>query len=185
VAECRATGGKDSEWTRTIEVTMRGPRYLSLLATDNFSCGGPHPDYSLVALVYDLATGAPVNWKRLLPAALAQDTRTDTAGDGTVLGEVVSPALLTRVVEAARAEPMSDPECPDALVESTRGFLLWPDAQAGGIVAQPVGLPHAVDACANPIVIATPEMRKLGIDAGLVDAIEQAHRQNLHDKTAK
>lgn len=83
VAECHATGGKDSEWTRTIEVTMRGPRYLSLLATDNFSCGGPHPDYSLVALVYDLATGAPVNWKRLLPAALAQDTRTDTAGDGT------------------------------------------------------------------------------------------------------
>lgn len=83
----RPVGGEDGDWSRTITVTMRGPRYLSLLATDGWFCGGAHPDNSMVALVYDLAAGAPVNWKRLLPAALAQDTTTDTAGDGTVLGE--------------------------------------------------------------------------------------------------
>src|SRR5277367_5886663 len=48
--------GKDptsGDWTRKVEVTMDGPRFLSLLATDESFCGGAYPDSDQMALVFD------------------------------------------------------------------------------------------------------------------------------------
>lgn len=183
-ADCRAAGGKDGAWSRTVGVTMRGPHYLSLVAVDEWYCGGAHPDTGTTALVYDLDTGAPVNWRRLLPPALVEGTATDTAGDGTVLGKVLSAALRTRYVKAATAQSI-DPDCTDVLADPGLGFLLWPDADADGLAVQPAGLPSAVAACGPPIVIPLAELRTLGVDAGLLQAIDEAHRQGWYDKTPK
>ena len=67
---CRAEGGPNSSWERTIRTPMRGPGFLSVVIVDNAFCGGAHPNVSTMAIVYDLATGAPVDWTALLPATL-------------------------------------------------------------------------------------------------------------------
>ena len=50
--DCLANVDKpsDADYERTIWVTMRGPRYLGFLASDNADCGGAHPDTSQMAL---------------------------------------------------------------------------------------------------------------------------------------
>ena len=64
-------GPRDGEWQRTVTVAMSGPGYLTLVASDNCYCGGAHPDGGSFALAYDLRTGSPLNWERLLPKTLA------------------------------------------------------------------------------------------------------------------
>src|SRR5438105_4089957 len=81
------------DWTRTISVAMRGPRFLSLVAADSWFCGGAYPDTDRFSLVYNLSTGAPVDWSKLFPTALVRKTGTDTAGDGTVVSTVSSPEV--------------------------------------------------------------------------------------------
>jgi hypothetical protein len=50
------------EWQRTVKVTMRGPRFLSMVAMDGMYCGDAYPDDDLVVLVFNLETGEPVDW---------------------------------------------------------------------------------------------------------------------------
>lgn len=59
-------------WTRRVTVGMRGPRYLALITADDADCGGVYPNADRFALVYDLRTGHPPDWSRLLPTALAR-----------------------------------------------------------------------------------------------------------------
>ena len=33
----------DLYWKRAVRISMRGPRYLSLISSDNYDCGGVHP----------------------------------------------------------------------------------------------------------------------------------------------
>ena len=42
-----------ADWSRTIKVTMAGPRFLSLVASDETFCGGAHPDSDVIAMVFD------------------------------------------------------------------------------------------------------------------------------------
>src|SRR5262245_19976125 len=53
--------GKGS-WKRDVEVTLKSARFISFRANDDYYCGGPYPDTSVLALVFDLNTGAPVDW---------------------------------------------------------------------------------------------------------------------------
>jgi hypothetical protein len=64
--------GKGS-WKRNVEVTLKSARFISFVAHDDYYCGGPYPDTNILALVYDLNTGAPVDWKRLM--CLSSPTR--------------------------------------------------------------------------------------------------------------
>jgi hypothetical protein len=75
-----AVDGMCKDYSRQVSVTMRGPRYLSLLASDSWYCGGAYPDSSERALVYDLATGAPADWKKMLSAALIETAATSPGG---------------------------------------------------------------------------------------------------------
>src|SRR3954468_50903 len=52
--------GKGS-WKRNVEVTLKRARFISFVAHDDYYCGGPYPDTNILALVYDLNTGAPVD----------------------------------------------------------------------------------------------------------------------------
>lgn len=166
-------------WSRDVTVAMRGPRYLSLTAQDSWDCGGAHPDASRLVLVYDLATGSPVNWIRLLPVAMINSATLDTAGDGTRIGVVQSEALQNFYMKARTSDPKDplNPDCKDIIQDPELKFNLWPDAQAGGIQIEPEGLPHAVAVCGDSVLIPAAALRKMGVQSALVDAIESAHAQ--------
>lgn len=157
------------DWSRRIVVTMRGPRFLSLLASDSTSCGGAHPNSDQVAMVFDMNSGAPVNWTAVMASTAGAAAYKGTSMGGSAAGALVLPGLKTMAVAVA------DADCKDAFLD-TQPFLIWPDAQHGKLVAQPFDLPHVVQACANQIDLTPDQARKLGFDESLVGAIEQAHR---------
>lgn len=182
--DCLANVDKpsDADYERTIWVTMQGPRYLGFLVNNSADCGGAHPSVSLTALVYDLASGAPVNWQRLLPKAMVQGTSTDTDVAGTTVGFVTSKKLQSLWLEAeATANPI-DSDCQDADNDPKLALSLYPDAKAGGLAVQPGDFPHVIQACADANVIPTATLRPLGVDAGLLDAIDAAHAGGFFDK---
>jgi hypothetical protein len=172
VQDCHAqlapAGGdvKDGGWTRAIRVAMRGPRFLAMEALDSWYCGGSYPSTDNFVLAYDLRTGSPLNWERLLPKALMQSATLDTAGDGTSLGVVASPKLTELCMQYAKL----DPDCTAALHDTGLQFMLWPDAGHDGIAIGPTGLPHVI-----PLSVA----RGLGVSPGLLDAIDAAHKAGL------
>ena len=161
---------KDADWSRSIEVTMRGPRYLSYLVSDSLSCGGAHPDASSFALVYDLTTGAPVDWAKLLPKPVVETTSLDTAADGAKIG-VVASKTLTALYIAGLGKDV-DPSCKDALSEADLTFVLWLDREAKGLAMQTVSLPHVVQACADTVTIDVAKLRELGAAPSLIEALD-------------
>jgi hypothetical protein len=171
------------DWERTVSVPMRGPRYLAFVAQDSWDCGGPHPDDSLLVLVYDLSTGSPVNWTRLLPASMVQTSTLDTAGDGTKIGVIGSRVLQDFYVKALSSDPKNplDADCHDVLKDPDLKFNLWPDAKAGGIAVEPEGLPHVLAPCTNSVVVPVSDLRKMGVQPALLDAIETAHSHGWYD----
>jgi hypothetical protein len=179
--ECRADAiaaqadPKDAGWQRSVSVTMRGAGYLALVASDNWFCGGAYPDTDQFALAYDLTTGAPLNWERLLPRALLGTASLDTAGDGTRLGVVASAGLTALYFKLVKP----DADCMPALRDTDLHFMLWPDAERDGVAMAPSGLPHAIAACGTDTVIPVATLRTLGVTAGLVDAIASGHKAGL------
>lgn len=177
--DCRQADRKHAHWTRKVSVPMQGPRYVSLIATDDYFCGGAHPNSSTVALVFDLDNGTLADWAELLPN-LAQHTGTDTAGDGSTLGTIASQKLADLYADLykdAAKHSGSDPACADALKDMELNFILWPDAKQDGLTIQPSGLPHAIAACGPAMTLPVKTLKTLDVNAGLLDAIEAAHRQ--------
>lgn len=160
-----ASAGLTMEWTRHVSVTQTGPRWLAILASDETWCGGPHPNADFFTLVFDLRSGRPPDWTRLLPPSLTGDAVVDTAGDGTPVGLVRSGALLQRARNAAT------PECAGVLDAESGRFMLWPEG--GQMTAMVFGLPHAVLACADELYVSRAELRSLG-GASLADTIAPA-----------
>ena len=169
-AECKPPGETRSTWRRTIAVTMRGPRLLSLLAEDSWYCGA-YPDEAPIALVFDLETGAPVNWARFLPPSFVGKTTIDSAGDGTRIGMVQSPTLA----ELYR-KGLTEEQCGDVVEDDQAAFQLWPDAKAGGLVVRIMTLPHAIAVCAERVTIPLDTLRRLNAPRALLDALATAHR---------
>jgi len=173
--ECFDDGKGQADWSRTVDVTMKGPRFVSYVSHDEYFCGGAYPDVSTMALVYDLSTGIPVDWAKMLPASLAVTAGTSNGADGTVLGTIAS-AKLGELYRAAAKADGGDAECDDVLKETEFHFILWPDARANGIGLMQMDLPHVTAACGPALTIPMAKLRELGIDAGLLDAIETAHK---------
>ncbi|WP_413988739.1 hypothetical protein ACMDCR_22365 [Labrys okinawensis] len=172
---CLAEAGKRGDWSRSVEITMKGPRLVSYVATDDYFCGGAYPDTSTQALVYDLTTGIPVDWARFLPPALLGEKGTTKAADGTVLGTLSSPALTALYVKAVKPADI-DPSCQDALDSQPLHFLAWPDAKADGLALLQTDLPHVTAACGPAATVPMAELRSAGVDPALLDAIEAAHK---------
>lgn len=159
-----------ADWLRTIKVTMGGPRFLSLVATDETFCGGAHPDSDVIAMVFDMTTGAPVDWTKMVAKSPVASVNSTTLSDGKTTGTLILPALQKISLAAA------DADCKDVF-QGQQPFLMWPDAKRGTLVAQPCDLPHVVQACAIEIHLTMDHARKLGFDESLLTAIEQAHRR--------
>jgi hypothetical protein len=160
-----------SDWTRSIDVTMAGPRFVSFVAYDDIYCGGPHPDNAKVALVYNLTTGRTVGWTKLVPARLGGKPGVNTGGDGTVLGTLSSPELKALYIR----EMKPDADCKDTLADTDFHFTFRPDATANGLAMDQDDLPHADQACSGPVTLSTTMLRSMGADPRLTDAIEAAH----------
>lgn len=159
-------------------MAMQGPNYLALAANDFMSCGRAHPDVEFVVLVYDVRTGAPVNWLRLMPKSLGASGPLDQAGDGTNIGLVASPVLTDLFTKSSVAD--GGQECLDVLQSMDLHFIIWPDAQADGIALYSPGIPHVEAPCAGPETIPMPVLRKLSFNGELLDAIATAHTVGWH-----
>jgi hypothetical protein len=154
-------------WERSISVTMKGPSFLSLTANDSTYCGGPHPDSAQFPMVYDLSTGRPVGWLKLLPPQAKEST--DSGADGTPLGLVIWEPLQKLALAQASPEcaHVFDPDAPPQ-------FALSLDGRTGMLVASPYGLPHVIAACADDIEIDAEQARRLGVSRRITDALNAA-----------
>lgn len=181
---CRAEGGAHSSWTRTIRTPMRGPRFLSVAINDDMFCGGAHPSTGLMAIVYDLTTGAPVDWTKLLPPALTGKAALAEGMDGTKMVTLASKRLHALYLERYRPKDSKatregdDNDCRAVVQDTALGdppaMMAWLDAKAGGLAVQ-YDLPHYAQACADTVVIPNAILRREGAQPVLTDAIEAAH----------
>jgi hypothetical protein len=183
-AACRKEGRGRSWWERSISVSMRGPRFISYDITDNVFCGGAHPSVGTMAIVYDLTTGAPVDWSALLPPSLTGKVALSMEMDGTRMVTLASERLHALYLAQYRprtGDPKvdaSDDECREAIAQAGDGeapaMTVWPDAREGGLAIR-FELPHAVQACVDEVVIPLAALREEGANRVLVDSIEKAH----------
>lgn len=178
-ADCKDSDGKPGDWQRSIDVPMRGPGYISFVITDSEFCGGAHPDSGTMSIVYDLRTGAPVDWTRLLPPTLTGKVTVQPQMDGTKMVTLASKHLhdlyLTGYHVDGTAQDQSD--CKEAVQDGSDdppAMMVWLDAKAGGLAVQ-FDLAHAVQVCAAPVVIPVATLRAEGAQPALLDAIQAAH----------
>lgn len=162
--EAHEDGAIGSEWDRKVTVAMAGPGLLSLVTEDSAFCGGAHPNFQSFALTFDLRTGKPLNWKRLLPAPLIETTTTEDAMDGTTMG-VVRSKLLVRLD--------TDPSQDCGMGEDAT-FQLWPDAKKGGVQFAWTDPPHVNENCGEPALIDLVTLRKYGASPLLIQLLAQA-----------
>lgn len=157
-------------WGRSIEVTMRGPRFLAFVVGDDFFCGGVHPTLDLTAFVYDLTTGAPVNWNRFLPKGAQGIPSTFT--DSSKIELVRWDELIKRSKDKAQED------CKGAFDvspgEEAPAYTLLPNARSGTLDAIPATFSHALLACADTVSLDGGAMKKLGIQPELIEAIKTA-----------
>lgn len=167
--------GKSStsnDWIRSISVTMTGPGFLSLMATDDYIfCGGPHPNNDTAAMVFDLQTGDVVDWSKLIAASAGAKVLRGSAAKEMV----ILPALRDLSVDTGEAACRDD-------FDSKQAYVLWPDAQEGAMMAVPSGLPHAAQACAARLTVTPQQARQMGFSQTLLNAIKEA---NGPQQTAK
>jgi hypothetical protein len=183
IHECRtgSTGpaAADAYWSRKIDVTMAGPRFLSFLIVDDTFCGGAHPNTAVSALVYDLETGRLADWTRLLPPSLTGKVTTQEDMDGARMVRLTSKRLHALYLAGYGATAQgANPDCREAVTDTPDRpppASVWPDAKAGGLVVQ-FDVVHVAEACALPVVIPLATLKTEGASADLTSAIAAAHR---------
>lgn len=157
-------------WTQNIEVTMRGPAFLSIVATTDFYCGGAHPYGFTSAAVFDLKTGQPADpsaW--LLPSAKASLVQEDERN--VSLEKSVSAAGLLQAYRNSTHH-----ECDDTFSDD-QSFLIWPDAKSREVKIQADHLPGCCEACGIETGFTLEKARELGFTELFLQAISDAHRQ--------
>ena len=169
----RAIAASCGHWTRGVAVRARGPRYLTVLARDSWYCGA-YPDTDIVALTYDLGSGAPVNWAGLLGPRVVAAAKLDTAGDGTRVGAAVSAPLARWYARAALAAPGVPKACAPVLGTAGLGFQLWIDARAHGLGIAAAGLAHVVAVCGPSLVVPAAALRAMGARPAILAALAAA-----------
>ena len=158
-------------WQRSVDVTMRGPRFLSYSMATSESCGGAYPEIARSSsIVYDLSTGKPVNWLRMLPRGTT-GVRGDL-GDGLVAGWIQVPFLQKQAYQDAGEDCKAefDPEYGEVT-----SFEVYPDARSGSLVLDMPDIRHASRACEAVFSLKQPELKRLGAPPEVWQAITAAH----------
>jgi hypothetical protein len=160
----------DGEWLQGVDTPLLGAHFVAFMAHGSFSCGGAHPDFIAAAMVFDLATGARVDWNALLPARL----RAAPGPGAATLGRdrIASPGL-TALFRDQAASDIADADCQEAFAHEPLTFLAWPDSKARGLALAAANLPHAVaGVCGEAVIVPVAALKRLGFDAALVRDIE-------------
>lgn len=175
---CRADGANPTSWERRVSVPMRGPAFLGYVIEDEVDCGGAHPSEGHAAIVYDLATGAPVAWPALLSPELAGRLALTQGMDGVGVVTLDSPRLralyATRYDTAARAAGVPG-ECLGDIEAFTQPMLAWLDARAHALMLR-FDLNHAMQACSVAVAIPAAVLRREGASVRLIRALTGAGR---------
>jgi hypothetical protein len=174
---------KGGDWERSVDVPMKGPGFLSLTITDSMFCeGSAHPESGTFSIVYDLATGKPVDWTHLLPVSLTGTVALEEQADGTKVVTLASKRLFDLYMAGygAGAAPRSDlEECKQALAgeatDGPPGMLVWLDSKRGGLAVQ-VSLPHVEKACEEPVIIPAAMLRAERAQSALLKAFDNEQR---------
>ena len=180
VRECLADGGRSQYWKRRVEPTMRGPEFVSYFVSDDYDCGGAYPPSGHAAIVYDLRTGAPVDWRVLLPERLTGMLGLDEGPDGVRVVTLAS-TRLTALYRARYRSDSGDAEldasCHAAVVDPGMGeataMLAWLDARQGALMLQ-FDLNHAMQACSAPVAIPLATLAEEGANPRLLAALRAA-----------
>ncbi len=160
-------------WEQSVGAPLIGAHFVSLWAHGDLSCGGAHPNLVDETLTFDLTTGEPVDWRRLLPASLRLAT------DGTVASDdaIASPALTALFVDQSTKEGVGA-DCQEAFAQQEMNFEFWPDAKAKGLAMRAANLLHwAEGPCSGPVTIPVATLKRLGLDAPLIEDIEAGRYQ--------
>jgi hypothetical protein len=171
---------KKADWTRTVDAPMTGPVFLSLTVSDQIFCADDaHPNYELYSIVYDLATGRPVDWARLLPASLVGKQVLQEQDDGTKIVTLTSKRLFDLYKEGYTADGATGDdleECKqtvnDVTADGPPEMMVWLDAKEGGLAAQ-MDLPAGNGPCLQAVVISAATLRQEGASADLLKAFDR------------
>lgn len=174
--ECTTSGGPP--YTRSIEVTAQGPRFVSFVVSEEWMCGA-HPEEQRSAFVYDLTTGKPVDWTKMLPPRVAGRA---SVSKGLIKVGTLSSAVLRQAYIAGQ-DPSAD--CKPIYDDTEFHFLLWPDARKHELVIDQNDLPHVAAACGGPIALSLAKLKALGVGKPLLDALIAAKPTKLARYGAK
>jgi hypothetical protein len=180
-SDCLAEAPDHYEWGRSVEAPMTGPRFVSVIVTLGAYCGGAHPYWSETHYTFDVETGRQIDWAAFLPDEMASPLH---APEYSWPASLASPMLKARFIGDAIAQRRAfDPsradqdECVGVLSEETGALGAWLDARAPGLALSNAGLPHAVQACTETVVIPLEDLRRGGAAPLLIDAIATAHAE--------
>ncbi|MDR3725218.1 MAG: hypothetical protein P4K83_12135 [Terracidiphilus sp.] len=159
------------DWERKVEVTMAGPRYLSLVVEDGIIfCGSPYPNHDDSAFVFDLESGKlvdPIIW---LTSTEGASTNKEANWEGSSTNLLILPAL--QEMSLARATD----ECKDVFGKA-QAYFVWLDARKNRLIAFPSIQPHVVQGCAERLELTADQTHALGFKDDLLQAIEAGHRR--------
>ncbi|MFV0623263.1 hypothetical protein ACBY01_04520 [Sphingomonas sp. ac-8] len=180
--ECMgAPGDNPTSWKRQIDAPMHGPEFVSYLITDEVDCGGAHPSTSHSAIVYDLRSGAPVDWTVLLPRHLTGELGLAERSGGVEVVTLTSARLFALYLAGyahGANDTANDENCRDQVAGPDDAapvpMFAWLDARQNGLVVQ-FDLNHANQACSEPVLIPAATLRHEGASARLLDALAAAH----------
>ena len=164
------------DWDRDIDVPMRGPHYLSLVAEDSYICDAPHPLDGEIALTFDLTTGLPVNWIALLPKGATGEV---IRSPGRLpLGFVHWPAMVQRTSKQAQKDPEHEGNgCAQVFSDPAMNIDVWLDAKAHAVVFTPlIGIHFDYAMCGESVSVGADEAARLGFAPELVAALRAARK---------
>lgn len=174
--ECTTSGGPP--YTRSIEVTAQGPRFVSFVVSEQWMCGA-HPEEQRSAFVYDLTTGKPVDWTKMLPPRVAGKA---SVSKGLIRIGTLSSAVLSQAYIAGHG---SSADCKAIYADAEFHFLLWPDARKHELVIDQNDLPHMAAACGGPVSLSLAKLKAMGVGKPLLDALTAATPTTLVNHGAK
>jgi hypothetical protein len=158
------------DWTRKVAVTMRGPRFISMVTEQTHVCNGSYPQNSFYAIVLDMRTGKPIEEDVLLTDAEHDLGAVNPRVDGIVFHELRMASLSAVVVDRAKGG------CKKDLNQAALSFWAWPDSATRLLMVRPSGIPHVIESCEVPIGLTVDEARRLGFGSELLDALRRARR---------
>ena len=176
IADCRKHAGENFDWSRAVDAPMRGPGFLSLVATDDAFCGGAHPFNAVTAIVYDLRTGDPVDWTHLLPPSLTGKVELIGGADEVKTVTLSSPRLYGLFLAGYDATG-ADADCKEAVRSAGSfgppGMAAWLDGKRAGLVLH-VSLAHVFQSCEDREVVPLATLEAEGARPTLIEALEAA-----------